>query len=74
MWNLENKYVTGIYLGLFPVGGMVDHSRVKYGGEVSHHVQLREPIKVFGVVRDRVILEPKDIHYIYDEPPVEIKR
>jgi hypothetical protein len=66
MWNLEGKYVTGIYLGLFPVSGYVHLSRVMYGGRVSHHITLDEPIKVYGAVRETVILEHESVAYIYD--------
>lgn len=56
-WNLEGLTVTGKYLGTIPVTGRVVLSRVKYGGEVSHHIVLESPITVYGAVRDRVILE-----------------
>lgn len=56
-WNLEGLTVTGKYLGTIPVTGRVELSRVKYGGEVSHHIVLESPITVYGAVRDRVILE-----------------
>jgi len=58
-WNLEGLSVRGMYMGKFPVVGTVELSRVKYGGEVSHHVVLDESIEVFGAIRDRVILEHK---------------
>lgn len=56
-WNLEGMTVSGTYLEQFPVRGKVDLSRVKYGGRVSHHVVLDEPILVFGTMRDRVIID-----------------
>ena len=65
-WNIEGKYVTGIYLGLFPVAGTVTESRVKYGGDVCHTVSLKEPIKVFGVIRETVILNDQEIYYTYE--------
>jgi hypothetical protein len=55
-WNLEGLRVVGLYLNKFPVTGMVEWSRVTYGGEVKHHIALDAPIEVYGVVRDRVIL------------------
>lgn len=66
-WNLEGKRVNGLYMGLFPVQGTVELSRVKYGGEVSHHMALEEPIKVYGQVRDRVILEHKFVNRVVDK-------
>jgi hypothetical protein len=56
-WNLENSIVEGMYLGLFPVRGKVELSRVAYGGGVKHSVALENPITVYGALRERVILE-----------------
>ena len=56
-WNLEGLLVTGLYMGEIPVTGRVDLSRVQYGGTVSHHVVLDEPVTVYGAIRERVILE-----------------
>lgn len=63
-WNLENLHVTGVYLGDIPVAGVVTLSRVKYGGGITHHVQLTSPIKVYGSVRDTVILDHKHIQTV----------
>jgi hypothetical protein len=60
-WCLEGLIVSGNYMGSFPVSGRVELSRVKYGGEVSHHVVLDEPIMVYGASRDRVILDHHEI-------------
>jgi hypothetical protein len=57
MWDLENCRVTGNYMGMFPIAGMVTESRVKYGGTVSHTVALDKPITVFGAIRECVILD-----------------
>lgn len=66
MWNLEGMTITGKYMGEFPVTGVVELSRVKYGGEVSHHVNLTTPIVVYGATRDRVILEHAFIETVKD--------
>lgn len=60
-WNLEGRRVIGMYMGDFPVAGVVRLSRVKYGGGVSHHVELDKPITVYSAVRDRVILDAEDV-------------
>ena len=60
-WNLEGKRVIGMYMGEFPVAGVVRLSRVKYGGGVSHHVELDKPIQVYNAVRDRVILDEPEV-------------
>ena len=64
MWNYEGMTVSGMYMGEFPVTGVVDLSRVKYGGEVSHHVNLETPIVVYGATRDRVILNHSEIETV----------
>lgn len=64
MWNLEGLQVKGLYMGSIPVAGRVELSRVKYGGEVSHHVVLESPVEVYGAVRDRVILEHKFVKQV----------
>jgi hypothetical protein len=64
MWNLEGLEVSGLYMGEFPCTGVVELSRVQYGGEVSHHVVLTTPIVVFNAIRDRVILNHKNIETV----------
>ena len=51
-------------MGSIPVAGRVELSRVKYGGEVSHHVALDSPVEVYGAVRDRVILEHRYVEQV----------
>jgi hypothetical protein len=56
---LDGQRVIGMYLGDIAVSGVVRLSRVTYGGSMSHHVTLDNPINVFGEVRESVILEPE---------------
>jgi predicted glycosyltransferase len=56
-WNLEGKRINGLYMGLFPYSGEVVESRVKYGGSVQHTVQVDEPFKVYGAMRERIVVE-----------------
>ena len=65
-WNLEGLRVSGLYMDEFPVSGRVRLSRVKYGGGVTHHVDLDEPILVYGAVRDSVILEHELVEQVSD--------
>ncbi len=64
-WNLEGKRINGLYMGLFPYSGLVTESRVKYGGKVQHTVKVDEPFKVYGEVRNTVLVE--DFNRILDE-------
>lgn len=60
-WNLEQKTVTGRYLGQFPIVGTVVESRVKYGGTVCNTIVLETPIEVFGSNRDRVLMDSEEL-------------
>jgi len=70
-WNLEDKRVNGLYLGLFPYSGTVTESRVKYGGEVQHTVVLEKPFRVFGEVREVLLINNKEINRIVDKDEVQ---
>ena len=63
MWNLEGSKVKGLYLGEFPVTGTVELSRVAYGGEVHHYVNLDKAVELpfTDELRDYVILNEKQI-------------
>ncbi len=63
-WNLEGMKVWGNYMGEFPVSGRVELSRVTYGGGVQHTVVLDAPIEVYDVVRDRVLLDHKNVERV----------
>ena len=65
-WNLENLRVKAVYLETFPVQGVVELSRVAYGGRVVHTVILDNPITVYGALRDRVIVENESIQQVSD--------
>jgi hypothetical protein len=64
MWDLTGMTVSGQYMGEIPVTGKVRLSRVKYGGEISHHVDLDTPMNIFGSIRNTVILEHKHVESV----------
>ena len=66
-WDLTGDRVNGLYMGLFPYSGLVTESRVKYGGEVQYTVKVDEPFKVYGAVRDTVLVSLTEINRILDE-------
>ena len=66
-WNLENKRINGLYMGLFPYSGLVLNSRVKFGGEVQHTVLVDEPFKVYGEMREMILVSLSEINRILDE-------
>jgi len=61
MWDYTGLVVSGLYMGEIPVTGKVRLSRVKYGGTVSHHIELESPITVYGAVRESVILDMNQV-------------
>ena len=61
MWNKEGQRVTGRYLGLWTVSGLVSESRVKYGGSVQHRVELDEAITVFGRHTEVLLLDDTEL-------------
>jgi len=70
-WNLEGKRINGIYLGLWPYTGTVVESRVKYGGAVQHTVKVDEPFKLYGELRERILVE--DFNRILDDRDAEFE-
>ena len=65
-WDLTGKRINGLYMGLFPYSGLVEESRVKYGGTVQHTVVVDEPFKVFGSIRERILVSITEVNRILD--------
>ena len=63
MRNLEGQIVRGVYFNV-PVEGVVTLSRVKYGGEVQHTVDLFFPITLFGSERTTVLLDASEVVHV----------
>lgn len=59
MWNRVNQVIRGEYFGV-PYRGVVGHSRVKYGGEIQHSVDLLDEIEVGGVTRNAILILETD--------------
>jgi hypothetical protein len=66
-WDLEGKRINGLYMGVFPYSGTVESSRVKFGGDVQHAVVVDEPFKVYGEMRDRILIGIKEINRILQQ-------
>jgi hypothetical protein len=65
-WDLEGKRISGLYMGLFPYSGVVESSRVKYGGAVQHTVVVDKPIYVYNTLRDRVLVTDTETNSILE--------
>jgi hypothetical protein len=61
IWDLEGYHIKAVYLDEFDVSGVVELSRVRYGGGVCHTIKLESPINVYGSVRDRCIVQHEDV-------------
>jgi len=60
-WNKEGEHVAGVYLGAYTVTGVVQSSRVKYGGKVQHRVLLDKPVVVFGREAEELMLDDEEL-------------
>lgn len=62
-WDLTGLRVEGAYMGDFPCVGVVESSRLKYGGGVQHTVVLDEPISMpwRKEPTDRILLDNKHV-------------
>jgi len=59
MWDRTNQVVRGTYMAQ-PYWGVVSSSRVKYGGEIQHVVDLFDDITVFGDTRSAILISESD--------------
>jgi hypothetical protein len=59
-WDRTGERVAGVYLG-YTVAGLVTESRVKYGGEIQHTLQLDQPQTLFGTERSVVLMDERDL-------------
>jgi len=48
-------------LGAYTVTGVVQSSRVKYGGKVQHRVLLDKPVVVFGREAEELLLDDEEL-------------
>ena len=52
-WDRTGETVKGWYIGSYLCEGVVQSSRVKYGGKVRHNVELSEPLYVRSRVYEK---------------------
>lgn len=60
-WQREGQRIQAQYLGTFPISGVVELSRVSYGGKVQHTIKLDNIINCFGADRDCVIMSEQEL-------------
>ena len=66
-WDKTGTMITGYYMGTFPYDGIIESTRVCYGGDIQYTVTLNNPICVFGDMRSTILVRrDKDImdHHI----------
>jgi hypothetical protein len=51
-------------MGSYPITGVVEASRVKYGGAVQHTVKLDKKLTVYGAVRETVLVDNFDVSVV----------
>jgi hypothetical protein len=66
MWNYTGMRVKGLYLGEFPITGIVSESKLFRNGDVYHFVDLDEAIKLpfNDELRDLVVLNTQQIQEV----------
>lgn len=62
-WDHTGWRCGGFYLGEFAFSGVVDSSRVAYGGKVRHTIVLDTPIEVFGAIREVIIMNHDEVAF-----------
>jgi hypothetical protein len=60
-WNKDGSTIKALYLSEYLVTGKVTESRVRYGGSISYHIDLVEPLYIFGSVREQVIVDENQV-------------
>lgn len=65
-WDLEGKRIFGYYMNnsQLPVNGVVQSSRVKYGGAILHYVKLDTPLDFHGVTRNFVNMYANELEVV----------
>jgi len=66
-WDRTGERVAGVYLG-YTVAGLVTESRVKYGGQVQHTLQLDQPQMLFSTERSVLLMDERDLFKTGREP------
>ena len=68
-WCFEGMHITGLYMNKYPVSGKVWLSRVRYGGQVCHYINLDKPLELYGRTRDSLILDHREVLQVRDRVP-----
>ena len=61
IWDVTGYHIKAVYLDEFVVAGVVELSRVQFGGRVCHTIKLDSPVNVYGSVRERCIIQHEDV-------------
>ena len=61
MWDRTGQKVKGVYLNEYTVEGIVESSRVKYGGKIQHTVRLSQSTVIFGELRKFLLLNEENL-------------
>lgn len=56
-WDKTGTMISGKYMGIFPYTGIIESSRVCYGGDVQYTVRLMDMIEVYGDYRSAILVK-----------------
>ena len=63
-WDKTGSMITGKYMGLFHYHGIIESTRICYGGDVQYTVRLLDHIEVYGDYRSTILIKrEKDKDY-----------
>lgn len=62
MWQRNGQRIRFVYSGDDRVySGVVERSRVKYGGVVQHSVRLDDPVIIYGTERETLLVDEPEV-------------
>jgi hypothetical protein len=65
-WDKSGTRISGTYYGI-KYQGIIESTRVKYGGGIQYRVILDTPIMVYGDEREALLISKEEFDYILGE-------
>ena len=56
-WDKTGEMIAGRYMGIFPYTGIIDSTRICYGGDVQYTIRLMDMIEVYGDWRSVILVK-----------------
>lgn len=71
-WDKTGTLISGKYMGIFHYTGIIESTRICYGGDVQYTVRLLDMIDVYGDYRSTILVkrEKDNADYTLQPEPV----